>query len=52
MGALNLGSVFPGPARGGYIDGEVVDGAVVPDGGAAEQMRTLPRGIIDRRTDI
>jgi UPF0716 protein FxsA len=57
MGALNLGSVYPGPARGGYIDGEVVDGevvdgAVVPDGGAAEQMRTLPRGIIARRTDI
>ena len=66
MGAMNLGSVFPGGTRGGYIDGEVVDGGVVdggvvdghvvdggvaPDRSEAGQMRTLPRGTIARRND-
>jgi len=57
MGAMSPGSVFPGSGfpggtRGGYIDGEVVDSAVVADPREAEQMRTLPRGTIARRTDI
>jgi hypothetical protein len=52
MGAMNLGSVYPGGTRGGYIDGEVVDSAVVADPREAEQLRRLPRGTIARRTDI
>ena len=56
MGAMNLGSMFPGGGRGGYVDGEVVDGEVVgggvmPDRGA-EPTRALPGGTVTRRTDI
>jgi UPF0716 protein FxsA len=50
MGAMNLGSVFPGGARGGFIDGEVVDGAVVGQV-VDDQAPTPPRGAIARRND-
>jgi UPF0716 protein FxsA len=55
MGAMNLGSVFPGGAREGYIDGEVVDGEVVDGevGGVVvdDQAVTPPRGAIGWRND-
>jgi hypothetical protein len=50
MGAMNLGSVFPGGAREGYIDGEVVDGEVV-GWVVDDQAPTPPRGAIARRND-
>lgn len=51
MGAMNLGSVFPGDAREGYIDGEVVDGEIIGGEVVDDQAATPTRGAIARRTD-